>query len=475
MNELGKNHAPVAPALQPAGVAPAGTETVVLHGMAHGGEAVGRLPDGRAVFVAGGVPGETVRVRIAESKPRWARAKLGEVLHPSPDRVAAPCPHFGRCGGCQWQHIALPRQRALKREIVLGQLRHLGGLAGPANATGIAVAAASPGGDDNSGAAGSAGAASDRHDPAAASRSGVDLDALTEPTRAVGSTDGFGYRNHATFAIDAFGRACFHAPGTLERVPIDRCLLLHPLLREWHEALPAMQGATKVELRVGTRTGQRLALVGGEPSALAVSAAREHGIALHPAGEGEVTEMIGTERFRISSKAFFQANTEGAEVLVELVLEMLQPTPEDSVLDAYAGVGLFSVPLARRAGRVFSVENNPAAIRDLRVHIKGLPIHVVGVSLEDSDSQLPKRVDLIVADPPREGLGSRNVGRLAAMRPRRLVLVSCDAASLARDASCLAKAGYPLRRAVPVDLFPHTFHVETVALFEKYPAGPAAA
>jgi len=394
---------------------------VRFRGMAHGGEAVGDLPDGRVVFVGGVLPGETAEIRLTGGKKRWARGEVVRVVEASPDRVEPPCPHFGPCGGCQWQHIRLDRQRELKREILVGQLSHLGGIEDPP----------------------------------------------VEDVRAVGEADGFGYRNHATFRVTKEGRTAYHRGGSKEKIEIDRCLLLHPLLREWHEALPPLEGAFALELRVGTRTAQRLAMTRGQLSEEAFAVAAERGIPLKRAGSDEITEMVGTERYRVSSKAFFQVNTDGAEVLVDLVLEMLDPQPSDTVVDLYAGVGLFSVPLARKSEKVLAVEGNTAAIRDLRFHKKGLPIHVVGTSVEDSAPQLPRTVDKVVADPPREGLGETIAGRIADMAPSTIVLVACDPASLARDVKALVARGYALDRVVPVDLFPHTFHVEAVARLHR--------
>lgn len=393
------------------------TFQVQFRGMAHGGEAVGDLPDGRVVFVGGVLPGETAEVRLTGGKKRWARGELVSVVEASPDRVEAPCPHFGPCGGCQWQHIRLERQRALKKEILSGQLSHLGGIEDPP----------------------------------------------VEDVRAVGDAEGFGYRNHATFRVTREGRTAYFRAGSKDKIEIDRCLLLHPLLREWHEALPPLDGAFALELRVGTRTAQRLAMTRGQVSEAAFEEAANRGIPLKRAGSDEITEMVGTERYRVSSKAFFQVNTDGAETLVELVLEMLDPQPTDTIVDFYAGVGLFAVPLARKAEKVLAVEGNTAAIRDLRFHKKGLPIHVVGTSVEDSRPQLPQTVDKVVADPPREGLGAEIAERIAQMKPSTIALVACDPASLARDVKSLVEHGYRLERVVPVDLFPHTFHVEAVA------------
>lgn len=396
------------------------THELLLHDMAHGGEAVGRLEDGRAVFVAGALPGERVRVELVDEKKRYARARLVEVLEASPDRVEPPCPYVGECGGCQWQHIAIERQRELKQQIVSGQLAHLARLQG----------------------------------------------APVQATRAVGDADGFGYRNHVVLSVDGEGRTGYYRPGSREVVAVQSCLILHPLLREWQEQLPPLDGVSRLEMRVGTRTAQRLAMTRGRPTPETMLAAADLGIPLVPAGENEITEMVHTEKMRVSSKSFFQVNTAGAEALVELVLEMLEPGDDDTVIDAYAGVGLFTVPLARRCGRVLAVERNPAAVRDLRYHAEQVRgrVHVIATDLERAFEQLPHRADLIVADPPREGLGEDAVRALTALGPRRFVLVSCDAASFARDVASLHDCGYHLQRAVPVDQFPHTFHVEIAAL-----------
>jgi 23S rRNA (uracil1939-C5)-methyltransferase len=323
--------------------------------MAHGGEAVGLLPDGRTIFVAGGIPGETVRVRITKSKKRWARAELVEVTSPSEDRIEAPCAHFGECGGCQWQHIDLNRQRALKRDIVIGQLQHLGAFEEPP----------------------------------------------VEDTLACGREDGFGYRNHAQFAVNGYGRIAYHRSRSRKLVGMDSCPLLHPLLGEWADKLPAMQGAFGVELRAAVHSGQRLAMVRGQLTEESFAAASDVGIPLKRAGYDEITEVVGEDRYQVSSKSFFQVNSDGAATLVRLVLEMAGEQAAGSAIDLYAGVGLFTVPLARAFGKLYAVESHPAALRDLRKNCKGSEVHIVGTRVEDAREQLPPHANVVVADPPR--------------------------------------------------------------------------
>jgi 23S rRNA (uracil1939-C5)-methyltransferase len=357
-----------------------------------------------------------VRVRLRQLKPRWARGELLEVLDPSPDRVQPACRHFGSCGGCQWQHIAVARQRSLKAEIVRGQLRFLGQI----------------------------------DDPPVAE------------TLAVGSADGFGYRNHVSFAIDASGRACLRRGNSHELIAIEECPQLHPLLRESLRALPPLPGAEGLELRC-TRSGERVALLRGDTHAEAEHVATERGVPLERAGEAELNEVIAGQAYRISSKSFFQANSDGADALVQQVLAWLDPQEGELIGDFYAGVGLFAVPLARRGARVCAVENHPAALRDLRRNARGLSIQIVGQPVEAAGSELPERLDKLVADPPREGLSPAAVALLASLRARRIALVGCDPAALARDVRALMEAGYVLRQVQPIDLFPHTYHIEAVA------------
>ena len=214
---------------------------------------------------------------------------------------------------------------------------------------------------------------------------------------------------------------------------------------------------------------ERLALLRGYIDENAGEESYQRGIPLGRAGEGELTEMVGTERFRISSKSFFQVNTDGAEKLVELVVEMLDVNPETTIVDAFAGVGLFSVPLARLARKVWAVERHSAAVRDLRHHAAEFKdqIHIVGTAMQDAFTQLPTKVDRVLADPPREGLGEDIARGLAKMQPGKIVLVACDPAALARDVKLLMDDGYELKRVVPLDLFPHTFHIEAVVEFVR--------
>ena len=319
----------------PASVTMHAMESVIeltLNAIAHGGEALGKY-EGKVVFVPYAIPGERVRAEIVEEKERWARARLLEVLEASPDRIEPPCPYFGpgKCGGCQWQHIAYERQAELKAEIVADQLRRLGHLASPAVADTIALA------DDEGFLA-------------------------------------YGYRNHTQFAMTAEGQMGYRRAASHDVLPIDRCLLLAPILDDLHGALDvSYTGLQGISLRAGLNTGQALVLfeaAGDDIPELEVeldvtcAIQTQHGV--EPIiGQPWIEEEVAGRRYRVSAESFFQVNTAGAEALVDLVRGYLDPQPADVVLDAYCGVGLFTLPLAGEVAEMIGIESSPAAVEDL--------------------------------------------------------------------------------------------------------------
>jgi tRNA/tmRNA/rRNA uracil-C5-methylase (TrmA/RlmC/RlmD family) len=415
---------------------------ITLDGIAHGGEAIGRH-GGKAVFVPYALPGEVVRVEIIEERDRWARARLLGVVSAGPDRVEPPCPYFGpgRCGGCQWQHIAYERQAELKQEIVADQLRRLGHIATPRIADIIALA--------------------------------VDEDAdVATPYLQLG------YRNQVQFVLTPDGRTAMRRAGSHDAIPVERCLLLHPTLDALHASLDvAWPQLTGLTLRTGVNTGDALVVLeaaSGEQPELEVDvpaafALTTPGGVLPLIGEPTYRERVGEHEYRVSAASFFQVNTAGAEALVELVLVGLEAKASDVVLDVYCGVGLFALPLSKRAAKVCGIESSQSACEDFAANAgesDNLELHE-----GDAEEVLPAlagqgfRADLVVLDPPRSGAGPEVVRRLAAMAPRRIAYVSCDPATLARDAAHLTSSGYQLVEAQPVDLFPQTYHVETVSLW----------
>jgi tRNA/tmRNA/rRNA uracil-C5-methylase (TrmA/RlmC/RlmD family) len=404
--------------------------------VAHGGEAVGRLADGRAVFVPYAIPGERVRLRVTEARRRFARAELVEVLEPSPDRVQAPCPHFGpgRCGGCAWQHIRPEAQAELKARLVREQLAHLGGL------------------------------------------TDVPVRPPLRPGSPPGEPEGFGYRERATLTSAPDGRLGFLRAGSHQVHPVDRCPLLAPGLQELPDRLGRHPAGTKVRLRRGADGDRLVVLEAAEasrtrflpPEDACWATVRGNGKVVDGQGRPSVTERIAGVDLQVSAASFFQVHRRGAELLVELAGQALRPAGAETLLDLYAGVGLFAATVGAGAGKVVAVESWRPAARDARHNLRSHPdATVVQDDVANALRQLHD-ADLVILDPPRAGAGATVLRRVAALAPRAIALVSCDPAALARDVRALADLGYRAAWVQPVDLFPQTAHVE--ALTSLYPA-----
>ena len=368
---------------------------------------------GRVVLVDGALPGEIVDAVLTEERTSYARARIVAVIDPSPDRVAPPCPHVARgCGGCGWQHISLEAQRRYKTEVVSEALGRAGGHEGaevlPAEPAGLA-----------------------------------------------------GYRT--TLRVTSEGaRPGFRRHRGHEVVPVDTCLVAHPLLAELLAAGDFGE-ATDVTLRCGARTGERLALLG--PSSQGASLPGS----VRVIGEDELAagrrawifEEVSGKRLRLSAESFFQASPEGAEVLVNLVGSAFAGAPDGPLVDAYGGVGLFGATVG--AGRPVTVlESAAPAAADARVNLPAASVRRIDVARWRAS-----RAAVVVADPPRAGLGAAGVAALVATRASHLALVSCDPASLGRDAALLRAQGFALEWSALVDMFPGTPHVEVVSRFVR--------
>jgi 23S rRNA (uracil1939-C5)-methyltransferase len=432
---------------------------LVIERLAYGGDAIAHLEDGRTAFVAGGVPGDTVEAEISADKGRFVNAALCEVIEASPDRVAPPCPYFGACGGCSWQHVSAEAQLRAKRDAVTDALKRIGGIA-----------------------------------------NAEDLVAEAVPSR-----NDYGYRNKIELVVDpASSRPVlgFHRAGTDAVIPVENCMLLPKKLRRAPRALSGALrylagesdlGLVRVGLRTAANTKDTEIALWTSPGAFPRAAAaktlgqavtatsivrvltkgpsRERRIAGVEvlAGKGFWRERLAGIDFALSAPSFFQVNTPGAETLVGLVLDYLAPDGTDRVLDLYSGAGTFTLPLAQTAGEVVAVEASGPAVRDLRRNLESAQLwaEVVG---GDAAREVGSagRCDLAVVDPPRSGLDPAVIEGLAnEVRPGVIAYVSCDPATLARDTARLQESGYTLTAATPVDLFPQTYHVETVARFER--------
>jgi tRNA/tmRNA/rRNA uracil-C5-methylase (TrmA/RlmC/RlmD family) len=402
-----------------------------VDGFTHGGEGVVRI-EGKAVFVPGTIPGERVVVRVTDDRKRWARAELVEVVEPSPDRVTPPCPYVPDCGGCDLQHVAPPAQRRLKTRVVREQLERLGGLTDPP------VADCRPVGDD------------------------------------------VRYRTHARLHADDDGRLGFHRAGSHDVVPIADCLVLSEPAQRLREEVGDDTGAAEVVVRAHPSTSTRAVVLHPGPGGLDLPGgdadlllAQPDGTTAAIRGDGVLRERVGDVELAFDATSFFQVSPGAAEAIVTEVLAAAGDVSGLVVWDLYAGVGLLAVPLARAGAEVLAVEGHAASAEHARANAEAndATVRVEARDVRDVVRRLtiPGEVadvpDVVVLDPPRSGAGEDVCAALAAAMPARIVYVSCDPAALARDAAVFAEHGYRLRHAQPLDLFPMTHHVETVATF----------
>jgi len=412
--------------------------------VAHGGWCVARPVDGPVVFVRHALPGERVLARITEVTSRLARAEAVEILTPSPDRVIPPCPHArpGGCGGCDWQHAALPAQRSLKAAVIRQQLRRMAGLDRE-----ITVEAL-PGDDAGNGP---------------------------------GNGQGLGWRTRVQFAVREDGVAGLRAHRSHQVIDVGECLIAHRAVTDLALTGRRWPGETSVEALVSTGSGERAVIVspgrgaGTSREPLAADAVlRRAGPRSHRLtpvrGRGYLSQHAAGRDWRVSAGAFWQVHPAAADALTGAVLASLEPQPGDAALDLYCGAGLFAGALAAAVGpggTVIGVEADDAAVRDARHNLREWPwarVHRGDVAAVLARGGLPP-ARLAVADPPRSGLAREVIDYLGAAGHgvRRLAYVSCDPATLARDIGLLAGRGWALDGLRAFDAFPMTHHVECVA------------
>lgn len=437
--------------------------TVEIDGLTSEAMGVCRI-GGRAVFVKGALPGEQWRVRVVKTGRSVCYGRGEELLRPSPDRVAPACPAYGRCGGCATQHMSYERELEFKRGKVNDALRRIGGL-------------------------------------------DISVDGI------IGSEKTCRYRNKAIFAVGGsagepvYG---FFRAGSHDVVPVDDCLLQSSAaggcaaaVCDWMrgrgvEPYNGAKGTGSVR-HVFTRTaadGSAVCCVvsasgfGGATQSL-VEALRSAcpeltGVVLNINrsrgntvlagdfytlwGDAELTDTLCGNVFKIAPQAFYQVNRDQAERLYRRALELALPEPGGNVFELYCGAGTISLSLAACAGHVTGAEIVPEAVENARANAAANGVeNVEFICADAADAAMRfaargERPDVVVVDPPRKGMSEQALSAVASMRPDRIVYVSCDCATLARDAARLASHGYAPAAATAVDMFPRTAHVETVML-----------
>ena len=393
---------------------------ITVEKLVYGGDGLGRL-EGRAVLAPFVLPGERARVQSVSEKPGMVRAGLLEVLDAAPERVVPGCPYFMRCGGCHYQHAPYETQLALKRGILEDQLRRIGKIAPPAE---IGVVAGEP----------------------------------------------WGYRNRVQLHI-AGGKLGYRAAQSHKLCAIEKCPIASPAINGAIGVLRGMLGDPR-----WPRFVRAIELFTNETEMQLNVVETEHPVArrffdwcaerIPGLVPGALDYPAAGHTWRVSRGAFFQVNRFLIDRLVETALDGAEG---QTALDLYAGVGLFSLGLARKFAEVTAVESGARAAGDLRFNAEraGLAVRVEQTDAETWLEQLQAAPDFVLLDPPRAGIGRRMVERLAQLQPPRLAIVSCDPATLARDLAGLTGAGYRIERLTLVDLFPQTFHLEAVAQLRR--------
>ena len=459
--------------------------------MSYGAEGIAHTAAGKTVFVRGAVVGDLVDVQLMQEGASFARATATQLLEPSPYRVTSPCPYAAQCGGCPWACLSRDMQLVAKRENVISSLTRIGHFSRD-EAERLVAPCEAP-------------------STAWGYRNKIELSIMrTDGRLSVGMhpAEGVSQRDddasvatHSSVgsgALAAGNSSCADSP----LVKVNSC----PLLDKQHASLvKSVSGALgylggrsdlaldRVGIRVATHTHDcEIALWGSPGSFPRARVAQVIKEATHASsivrvltkgsrkarrvtgvevlsGKGFWNERIAGATMSLSAPSFFQVNTLGAERLVQLVLEGLSPTPQDGAMDLYCGAGTFTLPLARQCASVSAVEASGSAVRDLRRNLLRNQIDTVEVIGRDAGREFPDTdADVIVVDPPRAGLADAVIKKLSSQPARAIAYVSCDPATLARDlARFRAQGVFTPTRITPVDLFPQTYHVETVVLMSR--------
>ncbi|MEK3782552.1 23S rRNA (uracil(1939)-C(5))-methyltransferase RlmD [Paenibacillus sp. FSL R5-0810] len=499
-------------------------------GMTHDGEGVGRV-EGFTLFVQGALPGEKVRAKVLKTKKQYGYAKLLELVERSQHRIAPPCPIYDQCGGCQLQHMDYTAQLEWKRQLVIDNLERIGKLRVVREGSGVEGASPAAGGMSGQADAASAGQnSSDREAQVSAdknNRTGLHqepgdgiistglhdepgADIIVRPT--LGMNEPWRYRNKSQVPIGVTEGGLiggFYARGSHRIVDMETCLIQHEQNDEVVRRVKAIgrrlgitaydeesgQGLLRhVVVKIGFATGEMMIVLVTNGERIPrmnewITAIREELPAVVSVCQnintrktnvifGDVTRVlwgrevihdyIGDVKFAISARSFYQVNPAQTEVLYGKTVEYAGLTGEETVIDAYCGIGTISLFLAQHAKKVYGVEIVKEAIEDARANAELNGMAHVEFEVGASEDVIPRwkeqgiEADVIVVDPPRKGCDPRLLETILQMKPERVVYVSCNPSTLARDLRVLEDGGYRTVEVTPVDMFPHTVHVECV-------------
>ena len=416
------------------------TFDLLLEKLTYGGDAIGRLDDGRAVFVPFGLPGEQVRLRLTEEKRNFARGELVELLKASSQRIAPRCVHFGVCGGCHYQHLPYEEQLNAKTEILRDQLTRIGKIENP------------------------------------------------PVKKMVASPSPWNYRNHVQFHLTKDAKLGYIKAQGSEVFAVTECHLPEGVLNAIWPPLEFEPGTSveRVSLRVGKDYDSMLILESNSPEAPELEI--EAGVSVAHVFQESTVVVAGNDHilisvlgrdFRVSATSFFQVNTAMAERMVNHLITHLPITESTTLLDVYCGAGLFSAFFAPKCEHVIGIESSPSACEDFVFNLDEFEnVELYEGLAEDVLPRLVGRITpasrgiydnppYIVVDPPRAGLEKGVIDGILQLKPHTIAYVSCDPSTLARDAARLINGGYHLKDVTPFDLFPQTHHIESISLFER--------
>ncbi len=407
-----------------------------VDGISHAGEGVARI-DGKATFIPFAIPGETVEIKIFEEKKNFQRARLEEVITPSPDRLEPPCPYFYKCGGCSYQHTSYSRQLEFKRQVVKDSLQRIGG---------------------------------------------IDI----EVNQVVGMENPWRYRNKVEWHT---GKEAgeptmgYYINDSRALIGIDSCLLISQEMEEYSryikenlEELKIPEGC-EVILRQSS-SNQEIMLIFRGTGTLGIDFAKmlnykevasiysiDQGVARLHYGEQTLLENIFELELEVSALAFFQVNHTQMEKMIEVIKDFAKLREGESVLDAYCGTGSIALALAGSARRVVGVESFKAAKKNAKSNAFRNSISnckFIKGACEDIIPAMEEKFDVVILDPPRVGCKAELIQAVIEKSPRCIIYVSCNPSTLARDLAIFNNAGYAVDQVQPIDMFPQTSHVETV-------------
>ncbi|AIQ15862.1 RNA methyltransferase [Paenibacillus sp. FSL H7-0357] len=487
-------------------------------GMTHEGEGVGRV-EGFTLFVQGALPGEKVRAKVLKTKKQYGYAKLLELVQASSDRIAPPCAIYDQCGGCQLQHMDYTAQLAWKRQLVVDNLQRIGKLqvaGAPGRGAGAGKPVAKEAVEPADLTAGAESAAAEGGSVASAGAAGGQADGIiVRPT--LGMDEPWRYRNKAQVPIGVTEGGLvggFYARGSHRIVDMETCLIQHEHNDDVVAAVKRIgrelgisayneetgRGLLRhVVVKKAFRTGQMMlvlvtngrdiphldAWLGSIREQLPAVASICQNINTQKTnvifgdetrvlwGTDVIYDYIGDVQFAISARSFYQVNPSQTEVLYSKTVEYAGLTGKETVIDAYCGIGTISLFLAQHASKVYGVEIVPEAIEDARANARLNNMNNVVFEVGASEDVIPNwkeqgvTPDVIVVDPPRKGCDPRLLDTILAMKPERVVYVSCNPSTLARDLRVLEDGGYRTVEVTPVDMFPHTVHVECCVLLVR--------